>query len=353
MTAPVADRILLQQLLVSWHRENAYLFGQSMRAPAMQLSGNTQELASWRAASRTIQVSRALIQNHPWSVVEEVLRHEMAHQYVTEVLHITDESAHGPAFQATCAARGIDGTAKGLPVARAMESEDGKMIARIQRLLALAQSDNAHEAESAAQAAQRLMLKHNIDLSQRRGATYTSRRLGEPTGRRPSYTKLLSGILTEHYFVEGVWVDSFDASTGKSGMVFEVLGTPENIEIAAYVWDFLLQAAEQQWLAHKRATNKRADADRRAFLNGVMIGFRVKLDSQKVVSQQEGLVWVGDPELQRYLRRRFPSLVTGSGFTLGNASAYNEGKAAGASIVLHKGVGSDGGNQGRLLGTKS
>jgi hypothetical protein len=87
-------------------------------------------------------------------------------------------------------------------------------------------------------------------------------------------------------------------------------------------------------------------------LNGVMMGFGTKLDAQKVVSQQEGLIWVGDPELQRYLKQRFPTLVSGGGFSLGNASAYNEGKAAGASIVLHKGVGADSGNQGRLLGTK-
>ena len=55
-----------------------------------------------------------LVTEHPWTVVLEVLRHEMAHQYVDEVLGVHDETAHGPTFQAVCEARAIDGRAAGV-----------------------------------------------------------------------------------------------------------------------------------------------------------------------------------------------------------------------------------------------
>ena len=350
---PVADRLLLSQLLADWHHINYRSFGDAMQAPALQISGTTAELASWRSVSRTIQVSRALIESQPWGVVCEVLRHEMAHQYVDEVLGVRDEGPHGPTFQKVCAQRGIDASSKGLPQHVAAESEDAKVIAKIQRLLALAQSDNEHEAEAAMAAAQRLMLKHNIALGQRVGAAYAWRHLGEITERRPSYTKLLAAILTRHFFVEAVWVDTFDPAEGKTGTVLEILGTPENLEIAAYVWDFLLRAAEGQWQAHKRAKGIRADGGRRAYFNGLMVGFREKLDAQKQQHQTEGLVWVGDPDLDRYLGRRFPRLQQGRGFTLGDAGAFAQGRAAGATIVLHRGVGGEGGNQGRMITTRS
>ena len=60
------------------------------------------EMLSLRLATR-------LVHDEPWQVVIEVLRHEMAHQYVDEVLRIHDESAHGPAFRKVCAERSIDG----------------------------------------------------------------------------------------------------------------------------------------------------------------------------------------------------------------------------------------------------
>jgi len=36
----------------------------------------------WRAATRTIVIADHLIRDYPWNVVLEVLKHEMAHQYV-------------------------------------------------------------------------------------------------------------------------------------------------------------------------------------------------------------------------------------------------------------------------------
>ncbi|MGK4455780.1 SprT-like domain-containing protein, partial [Klebsiella pneumoniae] len=85
--------------------------GSRLVAPQLALVSSKTRLASWHRETRTIEVSRGLVLKEPWRAVVEVLKHEMAHQYVHEVLRETRETAHGPAFQATCKRLGIDASA--------------------------------------------------------------------------------------------------------------------------------------------------------------------------------------------------------------------------------------------------
>jgi hypothetical protein len=50
------------------------------------LSDSERRLGEWNRAQRTISISRRLVVQQPWGVVREVLKHEMAHQYVFEIL---------------------------------------------------------------------------------------------------------------------------------------------------------------------------------------------------------------------------------------------------------------------------
>jgi hypothetical protein len=104
----------------------------------------------------------------------------MAHQYVHEVLGERNEAPHGSAFQAVCERLGIDPASSGLPSAAPYDDATARAVERIARLLALAESPNVHEAEAATLAAQRLMLKYNIDALTRPPAGYDFRTLGVP-----------------------------------------------------------------------------------------------------------------------------------------------------------------------------
>ena len=110
--------------------------------------------------------ARGFVLQKPWSVVSEVLRHEMAHQFVSEQLKgHEDDTPHGPAFQRICSRFGIDPRAAGLPEGEGPAgppTEGARVLRKVQRLLALAESSNEHEAQSAMSAASRLMLKYNI-----------------------------------------------------------------------------------------------------------------------------------------------------------------------------------------------
>jgi hypothetical protein len=334
------EAALLRELSIAWAELNVSLFRRALRPPRLLLSESTARLGLWNADDRTITIARALVLAHPWGAVIEVLKHEMAHQYVHEGLGVRDEAAHGPAFQMICERLAIDPAASGLPTVSGTAShEEVRVLERIAKLLALAESGNVHEAEAAMTAAQRLMLRHNLDAAARRtDRAYRYRHLGAPTGRVAEHDRVLAAILGDHFFVEVIWVPVYRPLEGKRGSVLEICGTESNVEMASYVHAFLSRTAEQLWLEHKQTEGIRGNRDRRTFLAGVMAGFLEKLRRQKRDAQEEGLVWVGDADLKGYYRRRHPHIQHTRHVGNRRTEAHAHGRAAGRRIVLHRPV---------------
>jgi hypothetical protein len=250
-----------------------------------------------------------------------------------------------------CARLGIDAAATGLPTRTADEGER-RLIDRIARLLALAESPNAHEAEAAASAAQRLMLKYNLDV----GGTHASAprayrflHVGKPTGRVSEAERLLAMILGRYFFVDVIWVPVYRVLEGKRGTVLELCGSEPNLAMAEYVHAFLTNTAEQLWAEHKRSEKIRSNRDRRVFLAGVMTGFADKLARQSVMHQEEGLVWVRDADLGGFFRKRHPHIRHVRYAGNRKNEAYAHGKAAGGRIVIRKGVTAAPSSNGHLL----
>ena len=300
------ERLALRALRDAYFDANATYFGRVMKLPVLALVDARSRLGRWLGSERTLEIARSVLVEHGWGVVVEVLKHEMAHQFVDEVLGLSDEVAHGPAFRQVCLDRGIDPSASGIPLASA-DAGDHRMLDRIAKLLALAESSNEHEAQAAMAAAQRLMLKHNIEsVTRRTRASHTFRHLGVPTGRVSEAERLLAVIIGDHFFVQAIWVPVWRPLEGKRGSVLEACGTLENVELAEYVHAFLRHTAERLWKDYKRAHGVKSNAERRTFLAGVMSGFRDKLNRAKKAHEREGLVWVGDGDLGDYFRRRHP-----------------------------------------------
>jgi hypothetical protein len=336
------------------HLALAYFKG-NLRAPQFELVPSRARLGRWIPATRVIELSRPLVLEQPWGVVIEVLKHEMAHQYVGEVLGERGETAHGPRFRAVCTKLGIDAAASGMPVPQpgAGHAEQGKVGERIARLLALAESPNVHEAEAAMAAAQRLLLKHNLDLRATRAAQgYTWKHLGEPTGRTTEAERVLSLILGKHFFVEAIWVPVYRPSLGKRGSVLEICGTSENVEIAEYVHGYLSQTAARLWMEHKVEQGIFSNRERRTFLAGVMSGMTEKLSREAKKSASAGMVWVADGDLDDFFRRRHPHVRHVRYAGQRRTDAYAHGREAGKKIVIHKGVKATTEQRGLLLGPK-
>lgn len=343
------EKALLRELQRSWGELNHSLFRGAMKRPVMRLCTSRTVLGRWHEAKRSIELSLPLLLSASWGEVIEVLKHEMAHQYVDEILRATGESAHGNAFRIACERIGIRPDASGPPIATEEASpERARVVKRVADLLALARSPNLHEAEAAATAAHRLMLKYNVELAtEHELRRYDYRQLGEPSGRVPESDHILAGILAEHFFVEAIWVPAYRPRDGKRGNVLEICGSEENLQIASYVHSFLRRTAERLWREHRRSMKLRSNRDRRTFLSGVMEGFRERLAEEKARCREQGLVWLGDADLRHYQRARHPYVrhVRLEGHSRNATRAL--GRAAGRKIVLHRALGSDGLEPGR------
>jgi hypothetical protein len=349
------EAALVRELRAAWRHLNETHFRSALRPPTLELNFSRTMLGRWIASTRTLEISRPLVVEQPWATVVEVLKHEMAHQYVHEILHEDSESPHGPAFRDACARLGVDVRASGMPEASATATDaEDKIVARITRLLALAESPNRHEAEAAMAAAQRLMLKHNLDVAGSREARdYGFSHLGRPSGRVGEHERLVAMILGEHFFVEAIWIPVYRALAGKRGSVLEICGTRGNLAIAEYVHAFLHETAERLWRDHKRAGGIGSDRDRRAYLAGVMVGFADQLARQKTKNRSEGLVWVKDGDLTAYFRRRHPLVRHVRHAGTRRTDAWAHGREAGRKIVLYRPVDSHPASRGRLLTGKS
>lgn len=335
---------LLERLTYEWKSINYCYFEDALRLPVLHLSDTRARLGQWHGELRSLEISRSLVLERPWSEVIEVLKHEVAHQYVDERLAV-DEPAHGPTFQRICERLGIDARATADPhAAPAQDDATDRTVARIRKLLALAQSPNQHEAETAATAARRLMLKFNIELDQTRLDDPSSRRrygyrhLGSGSGRILEHERRLAKILINYFFVEGIWLPIYRPLDGKRGTVFEICGLEANLMMAEHVHAFLTATAERLWTEYRRTSNNTSNRDRQAFLAGVMRGFESKLAAQSAEFQQQGLVWVPAPDLHQYFRRRYPKTTSVRRGGASRNHAYAEGNRAGRDIVLSQPV---------------
>lgn len=338
----------LRAMARDYDQINYDLFGNALRRPALRLADADGQLGLWEPDPPTIAISRQLLSDRPWGVVLEVLKHEMAHQFVCEVLR-KSEAPHGPIFKQVCHDRGIDSAAAG--AIRSENAADSSLMHKITRLLALAESGNKHEAEAAMSAAQRLMLKHNLSPRETHARNFRYAHLGKPSGKVAESQRVLASILSEYFFVEVLWIDVWRVLEGKSGYVLEVCGEHQNVDLAEYVFSFLNQSAERLWSEHKDSNGIRGDKDRRTFAAGVMTGFYRKLQAEQRKNQAAGLIWLGDPELAGYFKRRYPRTRSMSYGTSSGSAAHAEGQKAGAALVLHKGVkGGPGTGKPPLLG---
>ena len=243
----------------------------------------------------------------PWGAVIEVLKHEMAHQYVHEVLGETEQTPHGRAFREACARMGVDARASGVPDAPPGTGEE-KIVERITRLLALAESPNRHEAEAAMAAAQRLMLKHNLDAARAHApADYGFLHLGQPSGRVGEHERLVAMILGAHFFVEAIWVPVYRPLEGKRGSVLEIVGSrgePLDRRVRPRLPARDRRAPLGGRTARRAASARTATAAPTWPASWWASPRRSRARSGPAATQ--GLVWVRDGDLTRYFRHRHP-----------------------------------------------
>jgi len=330
------EAALMRQLASLYITENWLRFGSRLRTPVLALSDSTARLGAWIRATRTLELSRRLVLEHPWVDVVSVLQHEMAHQYVDEVLGVQDERPHGDTFRELCAALGIDARASGSPApAAGVSPTPDRILARVRKLLALAASCNQHEAETAMQRAHELMLRHNLDAADATASrTFEVRHVGDPSRRGTQTEASIVSLLTEFFFVRAVRIPVYLPRAGKRGHVYELTGTRANLELALYVHAFLLATADRLW-RERRADPRVRARDRVAYQTGVIRGFQDKLRADRRSLAGTGLIVHPDAALTDFFNRRNPRTRSRRA-RAPTGAAHLAGREAGARVILHR-----------------
>lgn len=362
------ENLVLNELKRAWHTFVLKFKwgGSGITAPHFRITeAHASHIGQWAPATREMSFSRKLVTYSPWNEVLEVLKHEMAHQYVSEVLKITGETSHGPTFQSVCKQYNIDAAASGSPD-DTTTSTTNHIVEKIQSLLKKTVENGAseEEAQTAASVAHNLMLKYNIELQEKNEELgYTVRFLGGVTGRIQGYMSELASLLSKYYFVEIIWVTSYDPRTKKKGHELEVSGTKENVEVADYVYDFISRTAVDtwdrklkdktfKWSLHQeflktfgatgiapQSLQGFITSARTNFLIGFVRGFREQLKQAEAKEQAAGLVLRVDPRLEEFYHTRHPhirNIKHGGGFH--NSGMRNQGFAEGQAVRLPAGM---------------
>ena len=334
-----------------------------MRKPLFSLRDTKSRLGHWSREKREICLSRNLVLNHSWDSVVEVLLHKLAHQFADEVLGANNEPPHGSAFQRACYLLRANPKASGKykpideRVVRESSGLEDKIMVRIRKLMALAQSQNQHEAEAAMAKAHQFIGKYNVDLlAHEENRNFVSVFVGKPALRHFREEYALACLLTDFYFVEGIWVSAYVVDKGKMGNVLEISGTIQNIKIAHYVYDFVQQSINSQWDEYNKdnGLNRYRKTD---FAMGIIQGFSSKLKSQskrsRKVKDKRSLIRIEDPLLKKYVGYKYPRTHSVKGKALSHdRNVLKDGVSVGTKLVISKGITERGKNRRLLIENK-
>jgi hypothetical protein len=323
---------------------------QRMRRPRFRLGDSKRLLGTWSGRRREIVLSRRLVMDCSWDCVVEVLIHEMAHQLAEEVLGSQGGRPHGAVFQEACRLLRANPTASGhYPplhdrIRTGGATPESRVLDRVKKLMALAESANRFEAEAAMAKAHTLIARYNIDILERNvQREFVSLFVGRPALRHFREAYHMADLLQEFYFVTGLWIPAYVVDNGRMGRVFEISGTARNVETAGYVHDFVERYILAGWREYAPegtlGRHRRSD-----FAVGVIEGFREKLARQRCQrharpSERHAVTILEDTDLQAYMAYRYPHTRSfRRQAARQNASIYAAGKQVGAELIISRAI---------------
>ncbi len=356
------ERRILHGLACEWESARWILNSsnrEKLRRPLFSIREMNSKWGYWSEEKNEICLSRNLVLNHSWDAVREILLHEMAHQFAVQVLGAGSKPPHGQKFKRACYLLRANPSASGnyRPLDEVVLHEstgpEDKIMVRVKKLMALAQSKNQYEAEAAMAKAHEFIAKYNVDLLARNENRHVaSVFVGSPALRHFREDYHLSSLLQDSYFVFGIWVPAYVMEKRKMGNVLEISGTLQNIRIASYVYDFVNHFIDSQWYEYnkEKGLSRYRKTD---FAVGILKGFRSKLklqtEKKKKIESRLALTKTQDSVLQRYMNYKYPRTATVRGKTLRNEKhVLKDGISIGKGLVIYRGITQKGIN-GRLL----
>ena len=342
----------------------------NLKTPNFEISPEINNtLGEWNPERRLIRIALKLFYTQPFSVIEETLRHEVAHQIVTEIFHEDKPGvSHGEAFSKACALLGIDDERTLNENEWLTSSNLDPVVEKIRKIVDKAHCEAASEkeAEIFLQKAQELMVKYNLKQCQleAKERIFVTRPVSKLYKKMPNYLFALTRLLNDHYFVKSIksYVSVTSPETFEEGMKYEyymeLFGEPSNVEIAGYIFNVILHQSDNLWEKFKKERKRlkrpiRGMYTKGSYIRGVIAGYEDKLNTQKEYlasknTEYHALIHVEDPLLKEMYQQEYPRIRRtsskhrkDSGFDHG----FQEGQNLTISTPLGKSV-----SRGMLIG---
>ncbi len=360
MAAVMTDelqRLWLDQLALEF-ADICFQYRLTLQSPVFELSRAVKQLGCWLPDQRTLRISRLLIREYSWDVVLMVLKHEMAHQVCSEVFGL-QRAGHGRDFQRACQLLGVPSpycrssgdlaSVAGTSPQDEQTDSGRRLVVRVSKLLALAGSENEHEAALAMQRATELLKHHNLALPTGKNRSSCTRVIINTRSKQiPNYRRLICAVLRDYFYVQVICSSLYDPLASCSYKTIELLGRSENVPVAEHCYHFLEQQLQSLWSLNRHKFSGNTRTAKNSYFLGLLRGFSEKMALQARAGKRDGqagsekgaagtLIIRQDQELQDFVTFHFPRLQKRSsrGARI-YRQTYDEAVDTGKTIVLHR-----------------
>lgn len=240
------------------------------------------------------------------------------------------------------------------------------VLDKIEKLLSMADRGTLYEAETAARLASGLLLKFNLTMED------VDTRIDD---KERAVTDELFEMGQIWKKAEGNWIVNLYSAVANNnlckiilkpkyggprwsviGKDIWVIGKKINVDIVHFMCQQLIpriRTLEKNYWEEYDGWDKRGKF-RRGFLVGATVGIRQQLAEQLAQMKKEeaklnALIIYNDKAVEKYVSNKWPSLDKGRGSSTSSHDGYNQGKAAGKNMRIHKGVGGKSSAYGGLL----
>ena len=276
-----------------------------------------------------------------FEMLKQILGHEVAHM----IDHLENNgSAHDKEFRRICEVIGVQESGASISKSLTEIEKTSSVMTKIKKLLALSESSNMNESQSALLKARQLMREYNV--SERENSHEKIYRVA--LTKYKSYTadiRVISEIVKK---ITNVWVL---LSQGYSTNTLYAHGTKTECEIADYMFDYLKRELEYLYKKEKKENNLSYGA-KKSFYLGVLDEMRNHFSSQETHNDW-GLIAYEEENGNLAKSMIYASTRLGKKTSYGgirNRQAYGSGQKAGKNLRIYNGVTSgSSNNSGRLL----
>jgi hypothetical protein len=234
---------------------------------------------------------------------------------------------------------------------------NNSIVEKIKKLLGLANSPNENEAKIATAKANELLIKYNLSLQEIEDHQneYDVKDVVDAGLTIKPYQHLITSLLQDYFFVKILIHSKFVGfSSGKWAWknpprtqykkVIQLVGTPENCEIAAYIFSYLNDAYPKLWLDYYERNSyvEKTPSHKQSYFLGLTHGIKAMLDATKWKVQEEtGLVLKEDPKLKEFVKKNSSGFYGGSGESEVDPQIFSDGIRDGSKVTLRKPIEAD------------